>query len=75
MAKKIIEKKEHQPDTYRIKCEECEKLFEAENEDFHYLGDDWLTCTCPWCDHHVTMKFRQLKRAKIHYGASIYYEV
>ena len=75
MAKKIVEKKEIHPDTYRIKCKFCEGLFEAENEDFHYLGGDRLKCSCPWCKSDVVMTVRQIMKARIHYGASVHYEV
>lgn len=74
MAKKIVEKKEYHPDTYRIRCGECEKLFEAENEDFRYLGGDMLACNCPWCNSTAMMTIRQVKRTKLHYGSTTYYE-
>ena len=75
MAKKIVEKKEYHPDTYRIKCFECERLFEAENEDFRFFGGDQLICKCPWCGGEMMMSFRKVHKAKIHYGSSIHYEV
>ena len=75
MVKKIIEKKEYHPDTYRIMCDECKKLFEAENDDFRYLGGNLLECRCPWCASVVVMTTRQINKAKIHYGASITYVV
>lgn len=73
MAKKIKLKRDYHPDTYRIKCDDCEKLFEATNDDFRYVGGNTLSCSCPWCESNVWRTIRELQRVKIHYGESVVY--
>ena len=73
MARKMIEEALEHPDTYRLKCDICGKLYEAENEDFRYVGNETLSCECPWCKKENWVRIRALQKSKIHYGASYKY--
>ena len=70
IRKMVMEKGVSHPDTYRIECDKCEKLFEANNEDFRYIGSDWLECDCPWCAEVFTVRIRNLQKLKLIYGGS-----
>lgn len=76
MAKKMVQKKDTiHPDAYRLRCydDDCERLFEAGNDDFRYIGGDMLSCTCPWCKQENRIRIRALQRAKIKYGPTYKY--
>ena len=73
MARKVIEKEEYHPDTYRLNCDKCGKLFEAENVDFRYGGGDSLICKCPWCNKLKWIGIRALRKKKIRYASTYMY--
>ena len=75
MVKKFVERNDFHPDTYRITCTNCNQRFEAQNEDFRYMGLEDLICTCPWCGDGIVMNIRKLRKLKIQYGPTINYMV
>ena len=70
MVRKMIEEATEHLDTYRLECDICGKLYEAENEDFCYVGNSTLSCKCPWCGKENWVRVHALQKSKIRYGAN-----
>lgn len=45
---KILERRQHIPKRYRVRCDYCNSLLECDDNDFVYRDEQWITC--PVCN-------------------------
>lgn len=45
---KILERRQHIPKCYHVRCDWCNSLLECDDNDFVCRGEQWITC--PVCN-------------------------